>query len=95
MSIDDELETVGRITTLIKGYRFQTNDEQDVFTNESVDAYLKQQLSVAHYLFWQHLKADGCFARSPIVDSTLDGLVSLAQFKQLLKRYQRAVYELP
>ncbi|RYF74044.1 MAG: transposase [Cytophagaceae bacterium] len=29
------------------------------------------------------------------VNSTLDGLVSLAQFKQLLKHYQRTVYELP
>lgn len=93
MKIDDELESVGRIITSIKMYRHQTKDDQDVFTNKSLDAYLKRYLVTNDYRFWQFLRADGHFFHSPVVNSTLDNLLSLEQFKQLLKRYKRAVYE--
>jgi len=93
MSIEDEVEAVGRIITLIKLYRYQTRDGQDVSQPQSINAYLQQHLSVADYLFWQHLQADGHIFRSPVVDSTLNNLLPLPHFKRLLLRYKRAVYE--
>lgn len=52
----NQLNALGRIVVVIKGYRNQIPPYQDIVDNEAADVYLKQHLSPQDWLFWQELQ---------------------------------------
>ena len=52
----NQLDALGRIVVVIKAYRHEMADYQDVVNNEAANTYIKQHLSVQDWAFWQELQ---------------------------------------
>ncbi|GAB3559876.1 hypothetical protein GCM10027577_53150 [Spirosoma fluminis] len=88
----DELAAIGRIVQAIKRFRQQWPDVQTA-PEQAKDAYLKKHLSDQDWLFWKQLQqAPPEPLTNPQAPPPKPAL-PCPQFKRLLGRYKRAVFE--